>query len=337
MDLELRLLRHALALAAERSFARAARRFGLTQPAMSRSIQELERRTGVRLFVRGRGGVEPTDAGNVLLEAAAEVVTRADDLGRQLNRLQGLDVEALTVGSGPYPAELLVGEALARTMAAHETVRFRVVVDQYPVLVQALRRRDCDLVIGERSAPAEEDLEVRELLPHQGYFVVRAGHPLLSRSRPGVAEVFEFPLTTTGRLPPRVLKPLAASLPPHLRSQLGARPLHRVESSSLALLKQVVAASDAVAFLTLSGIESELEDGRLGVVDCVEPWLHSNFAVTWPRRRGLAPSAEALVANLVAVDRERLAMDERLAARHLGRRRGGGVARRASRAAPRGA
>ena len=63
MDFDLRSLGHAQALAEHASFARAAKVLHITQPALSRSIQELERRVGVRLFDRARRGVEPTEAG----------------------------------------------------------------------------------------------------------------------------------------------------------------------------------------------------------------------------------------------------------------------------------
>ncbi len=74
MDFDLRLLRHARALAEEGSFGRAARALHLTQPALSRSIQELERRTGIQLFDRNKGGVEPTDLGRVFLVHARELL-----------------------------------------------------------------------------------------------------------------------------------------------------------------------------------------------------------------------------------------------------------------------
>ncbi len=65
--IELRLIQHAMALGKARNFARAAGALNLTQPSLSRSIATLERDLGVRLFDRGRTGVEPTVYGRVLL------------------------------------------------------------------------------------------------------------------------------------------------------------------------------------------------------------------------------------------------------------------------------
>jgi DNA-binding transcriptional LysR family regulator len=321
MDVDLRLLRHARALAAERSFARAARTVGLTQPALSRSIQELERRAGTRLFVRDRRGVEPTDAGNVFLEAAAEVVARADDLGRQMTLLRGLDVGTLVIGAGPYPAGMFVGEATARTIRAHKGLRVRILVDQYPVLAQALRRRECDLVVAERVVqPLDEEVQTRDLCRHQGYFVVRAGHPLLSVDRPELSEILAYPVAATGRLPPRLMKPLVAALPARIREEFGSTPFPRVECSSLSVLKTLVAGSDAVGLFTLTSVLREVTEGQLSVVNRVETWLQTNFGVVWPRRRVLSPSARTFIEHMAELDAGQLSVEDRLAATVLGSR-----------------
>ena len=77
MDLNLRLLRHAHVLADLGSFARAARVLGITQPALSRSIKTLESRIGARLFERSTHGVQLTDAGQLFLANARELMARA--------------------------------------------------------------------------------------------------------------------------------------------------------------------------------------------------------------------------------------------------------------------
>src|SRR5664279_5810034 len=79
MDFEIRLLRYALALAQHRNFARAARSLKITQPGLSRSIQSLERAAGVQIFIRGAGAIEVTDAGEVFLEYAREVMSHSSD------------------------------------------------------------------------------------------------------------------------------------------------------------------------------------------------------------------------------------------------------------------
>src|SRR6516165_5846152 len=65
MAIELRLLHCALVLAEHKNFARAAKAVNVSQPTLSRNIQEIERRIETQLFERGAGGVIPTDAGEI--------------------------------------------------------------------------------------------------------------------------------------------------------------------------------------------------------------------------------------------------------------------------------
>ena len=102
MNFEIRLLSCALAVAEHRSFAHAARSLHVSQPALSRSIQALERLAGVRIFERGTRHVEVTDAGAIFLEYAQEVMARSADLSREMDLLKGLDKGELEIGVGTY-------------------------------------------------------------------------------------------------------------------------------------------------------------------------------------------------------------------------------------------
>jgi DNA-binding transcriptional LysR family regulator len=109
---ELRHLAQALVLAEYRNFARAAKVLHMSQPALTRSIQALEERMGLPLFERMRSGVEPTDAGQLLLKRAKAMLGQADDLMREVGGV-GTGVQAgLRVAVGPYPAGMIVSPAV---------------------------------------------------------------------------------------------------------------------------------------------------------------------------------------------------------------------------------
>ena len=102
MDFEIRLLRCALTLAEHRNFARAAKALHLSQPSLSRSIQSLERQAGVLVFERSSRRVEVTDAGQIFLEHAREVMAHSADLTREMELLKGLEKGELQLGVGTY-------------------------------------------------------------------------------------------------------------------------------------------------------------------------------------------------------------------------------------------
>jgi DNA-binding transcriptional LysR family regulator len=302
MDIELRHLRHARALAEHRHFGRAARALGLTQPALSRSIAQLERQVGARLFDRSTAGIEPTDMGHLLLDRALDVLTRSEDLGQELDSLQGRGAGVLRIGAGTYPADVLVGDALAALVEQRPDVQVRVVVENVANLVPLLRRRELDLVIGDATLFADDpEFLITPLAARQGYFVCRPGHPLLTAANPTLGDVVAFPLVATGRLTPRLLGPLvAASRRRH--GGIDTRSAPTITCESLAMMKAIVAGSDAIALLPLGAVSREARSGLLAVLPLVEPWLHGNFAILRLARRTPPPASELFVQLALRTD-----------------------------------
>jgi len=123
MAIELRLLRHALAVGQHGNFARAAEALHLTQPSLSRSIAALEDLLGVPLFDRTPKGVTPTVFGRVLLERGDIVMRREADLRREIALLAGLEMGSLVVSAAPYMNETLIARAIGRIAATHPKLR----------------------------------------------------------------------------------------------------------------------------------------------------------------------------------------------------------------------
>jgi DNA-binding transcriptional LysR family regulator len=84
--MDLRSLRHVVVLGRLLSYTKAAEELGMSQPALSRSIQMVEQRAKVRLFDRDRGGVHLTAIGRLFVDRAAAVLREVDDLDRVLSR-----------------------------------------------------------------------------------------------------------------------------------------------------------------------------------------------------------------------------------------------------------
>jgi DNA-binding transcriptional LysR family regulator len=316
MDLDLRQLRHARAVADHASFAKAARAMHISQPALSRSIQQLERLVGSRLFERGAGRVELTDVGSMFLKQARELLSRAEDLGREVALVKGVGTGELRIGAGVYPAEMMVGEAIARLLRGVPDLRLQVVVANWSVLIGMVRKRELDLAVAETSAVAEDpELHVAPFALHQGYLLVRNGHPLLRAAKPpGLLDALAYPLVSTARLSPRLTAPMLQAVRrargPSWREN---EPLVSVACESLPMMKRVVAGTDAIGVLTLGVAAAELRAGELAVLPIVEPWLHGRFGLIRLAHRSLPPAGETLVERLREVDAEVAAEEQALA------------------------
>jgi DNA-binding transcriptional LysR family regulator len=303
MDLELRHHRHALALAEHRNFLRAARALEISQPALSRSIQELERRMGATLFSRARGGVAATDVGRIYLAKARAVIVQSGDLEREMHLIRGLEIGELRFGAGVYPSEMFVARAMARMAKAHPSVKLTAVSNSIDTLLQMLRRREIDFAIGDqKTAETERGLRVTPLAWHKGHLVVRAGHPLLGGSTFKLKDVLRYPLTLTTRVPHDLLSNFLQGEGGKGEGGKGeggkggsrrvSATLPAITCDSPAMMKAIVAESDAIGLMPMSLIAREIAEGSLVALPIEAPWLGRTFAIIELEDRSLSPSAE---------------------------------------------
>jgi DNA-binding transcriptional LysR family regulator len=297
MQIDLRLLRHAQALAEHVSFTRAAEALDITQPSLSRGIKELETRVGLPLFNRSRAGHEPTDFGRVFLQHAAEVMRGVGDLEREVALAKGLASGEVSVGMGPYAAECLLPRCGARFSAAHPAVRLRVSMGDPALMARLLRSRAVDIAVAEATVLEDEvSFEVvGRLDPVEGFALVRAGHPLTRRAPPEIGDLLDYPFAQVVMLPPRLLKPILATRRAPLSGP--AMPFPAIECPTADIACRIVAESDAFTFGSLGMVRDDLELGRLVPV-LHSPWLRAEWAVVRLRNRTLSPAMSAFLEQL---------------------------------------
>lgn len=313
---DLRQLAHAVALADSGHFGRAAGAVGLSQPAFSRSIQSLERRFGCRLFERERGRIQPTPYGRTVVERARRLLHDAAELQREVALLRGGDVGALGVSVGAYPAELSVPSALRRLLAAHPRLSVRIRVRDWQDLLADVQGEIVDLGIGEISEHEGGDrLETELVGTHRVAFVARAGHPLLRKRRPTLAEVLAYPFAGVA-WPARAASMLPR--PPFAAGTVDAgtgRFLPAVYVDRPLVVKDLVRETDAVTALTRGMCAAELAAGTLAIVPISLPWLRTHYGFLWRRGRTRTAAALAFAAAVRAAEDDAAAREEELARR----------------------
>lgn len=139
------------------SMNKAAMLLNTTQPAVSRSIGELERSVGVRLLDRGPQGVEPTNYGRALLDGGAAVF---DDLRQTLKNIQFLAdpaVGEIRVGCNPFLAASFVSAVVDKLSRRYPRVVFHIVTAYAETLLRELSERNVDLLITRRSGPVVDE------------------------------------------------------------------------------------------------------------------------------------------------------------------------------------
>lgn len=261
--LELRQLRYLAAVAETGSISGAARILHIAQPAVSRTIQNVEERLGVQLFERRSRGVAATPYGAVLVRhfrlIEANLRHAADDFGA----LQGVPSAQIRVGVGPIEAAAIMAEALSRFLRRHGATQVIVREGFYAMLEPALLEGDLDLIVGGggRSAEASTMANLRlEVLGHvRPAIVVRREHPLSRKTHVSLSDL----QAAEWILPHGSGAPYAAFLEAFARNGLVA-PAGRVQAATTSWTALgLVLRNDVVALLPQQLIWRELETGAL--------------------------------------------------------------------------
>jgi DNA-binding transcriptional LysR family regulator len=295
--MELRELRVFLAVVDEGGVSAAARRLGLSQPAVSQTINALERETGLELLVRHSTGVQATEAGLVLVAEAAAVLARYDQALATLGRFAATGDTVLRIG---VPLELppdLLPPALDGLSATHPQTR--VVVRHLSSADQIAGLRAAELDIGlVRTRPTDRGLDAMVVVEER-LGVLLATRPAEDLQGPaGVRLDALAALDWVGF--PRADSPvwydeIVAILRSHGLS--AGRPATPGQSLIAEVKFAAVSAGRAFAFAP-ERWSQPLPDGVVRLPLAGDPLVRRTWAV-WPaesRRRDLA----RLVASLVA-------------------------------------
>ncbi len=310
--IDLRAIQYALAVAKHRGFRKAAEALLITQPTLSRTIQDLEETLGTKIFDRGKREVKPTPLGQIFLARAEEILRSASDLKREIDLARGLEIGHLEVGSGVAPAELHLGTVVGRVSMRHPHLSIAIEVHDYTKLTQRLHAGRIELFVAETSEVEwSSEFLVTPLLVLKAYMFCRRGHPLLSRlGHLTLPEVLAYPLVMT-KLPRRALDSIAATCGfekyPDWLKQLPI-----IKCDYVRITKEAVAASNAVAFILLPMIERELRAGEFALLPVDFPELKTHYGIVQLRDRTPSPAAEFFMTILHEVDAELYKIEQEL-------------------------
>jgi DNA-binding transcriptional LysR family regulator len=176
------------------SMGKAARSLNITQPAVSRSIAELENAFGVRLFERHRRGIEATEYGRALLDCGVAVF---DDLRQGVKNIEFL--------TDPTTGEVRIGNTLPSTASSfiadiinplsrrHPRMAFHIVPGTQDTLRRELNARSVDLVITRGGSPSDEQFDFDVLYDDPYVVLAGAQNPWARRRRIELAELVNEP------------------------------------------------------------------------------------------------------------------------------------------------
>jgi LysR family pca operon transcriptional activator len=258
MQIKTRHLTTFLEIARHAGVGKAADTLHVSQPAVSRTLRELEEALGVALVERDGRGIRLTAAGQEFRRHAGASLAALRRGIDAVGRVTAQEAPPLRVGALPTVSARIMPTAVRGLLQASDA-RLKIITGENAVLLDQLTRGELDVVVGRLAAPERMvGLTFEHLYSEQVLFVVRRGHPLLERATFDFAALREFPVvmpTRTAIIRPFVDRLLVA----HGLADLRAR----IESVSDSFGRAFLRETDAVWIISEGVVANEIAAGTL--------------------------------------------------------------------------
>ncbi|AVQ79830.1 MULTISPECIES: LysR family transcriptional regulator [unclassified Variovorax] len=275
-------------LAQKRNMPAVAREFGITQPAISSALKDLESGLGVALFTRTARGLSPTPAGEIVAFYFKRVLSELRHIGPDIAASEGSLQGSVTVGALPLGRTQILPLSIASLLARHPQLHVSTVESPYDALAASLRSGDVDFILGalRHNSGEVKDLQQQPLFEDRISVIARAGHPLAREKRIDFRMLREARWTLS-----RQGSPSRELLERFFSNARQAPPLPAVETGDLAVLRGLLLESDMLTAISPHQLRYEIRDGSLVVLDF--PLEETRREIGLTQRLGAFPSPGA--------------------------------------------
>ena len=274
-----------------RSILKASRRLNLTQPTVTKALQDVEATLGVPLFQRSNRGLEPTAYGEIFARHAKIVLAQLRHAAEELESLRAGYSGKVTVGTLLAAAASILPDAIALLKKDRPGVAISIVVGTYDILLPSLVVGDLDMVLGRMPEQGRSRALVYEDFYSEPIcLVVRRGHPLTRKRRlvlralVNEAWLLPLPETSLRRQIERAFLDAEAPLPRNV-----------IESVSILTNRVLLRKSDCIGVMPYHVALDDVEHGLLSILPVKLKSIESPVGAILRAPGQLPPAASALL------------------------------------------
>ena len=279
-----------LSIGQHRTLRAAAAQLGLTQPAATKMLQELESAMGHALFDRVGRGLQLTAAGHCVLAYFEGLQGHFDALTRELGELEQGSAGKLCIGSIMAASPAVLTQALIRLKALYPLLTIEITVDTSDRLSDALRRGDLDLVIGRVPDTNAGAFSFSPIAEEALSIVASPQHPLAGQARVAWAELLAYPWI----LQPHG-SPMREVMEHEFKNQRSPLPRGLIETASILTTTNLIGNSHMLAVMPTEVAERYEAHGLLACLRYTVRQRLSVYGTIAARDRPAGPAATQLM------------------------------------------
>lgn len=299
--LKLRQLRLLVAVGTHGNIQNAARSLGISQPAATKMIQDLELDFEVKLFDRTNRGVVPTVFGETLIRHGKLIFSQISNAAQELDDLSEGNAGRVVVGTLLAASTSLLPRAIELILAERPNVAIKVVEGTNEVLMPGLLAGEIDMVVGRLPSHRHRDkISQERLFEDRILAITGCSHPLAGKTGITFAQLKPFdwilpPLETT----------LRRQVDHFFTGQQQYAPSVSIESVSYLTNRTLLQTRDLIGLLPAEVVSQDIRNGYLTRLDWDVPFGHGPIGVSVRANDDLSPAGRAFKAALHAAARTR--------------------------------
>lgn len=284
------------ALHEHKNFHRAAESISITQPALTLRIQSVEELIGQTLFDRSQRSVRATDAGELVVSYAKEILGRFDDLENALSGFSDIEHGEVEFGVGPYIVKRGFAEVIRKFCGSYPSIKPRFRVAASDSLHAQLKADEISMYVAESSLGVEdESCTVEPLFVEEIVIVARPGHPLAQRKRVHAKDIVQYPMVgVTERVASDTESWFLARLNSDRERRLMAENQPYIVCDYYEATRVLVLSTDYLTWGPIELVRKDLDNGTLVKIGLpgFDPMLTTGIVTR--QDRTLSPAAIAL-------------------------------------------
>lgn len=256
-------LRMIVALEEHGTILNAANVMGLSQPAITKRLQDLEKDLGITLFLRMSRGVEPTPYGEIVIKHAHIILNQLRSAEGEVSDLSAGLGGRLRIGIPVAASTNLVSNAIIKLLEKRKNVQITLVEDYNIRLIPSLKRGNLDFIVGRLPDKSQhDDINMEVFYKEVLQVVVRQEHPLADKKKVSVNDLLKYHWL----MPPQD-SIMYSHIENFFRKNKAKMPETSIYSLAHAGSLRVLQHQDLIAAFPRESIASDVESGRLKVLN----------------------------------------------------------------------